>query len=54
MCKKVLCYKDHIWSPTSHLAKMREWAVLLGEHLTIDGALKLEMIGSENAAHLEI
>jgi hypothetical protein len=46
--------KDHMWSLTSHLAKRRKWAAVLGEDLSIDGDLKLAMSGSENAAHLEI
>jgi hypothetical protein len=45
---------DHIWSLISRIAKMREWAEVLGEDLTADGDLKIEMIGLENAAHLKI
>jgi hypothetical protein len=42
-----------MWSLTSWLAKMREWAAVPGENLTIDGDLKFEMAGSENVTHLE-
>jgi hypothetical protein len=53
--EEVLYDKDHhIWSLTSPLAKMREWAAVLGEGLTVDSDLKLEMSGSGNVAHLEI
>jgi DNA repair exonuclease SbcCD ATPase subunit len=55
-CAEEVLYdkEDHIWSLISRIAKMRDWAAVLGEDLTADGDLKLEMIGPENAAHLKI
>jgi hypothetical protein len=45
--------EDNMWRE-SCLAKMRKWVSVFGKDLTIDGDLKLEMSGPENAAHLEI
>jgi hypothetical protein len=46
--------EDHTWSLISRLAKMREWAAVLGEDLTTDGDFRLQMTGSETVAHVEI
>ncbi|MBZ3886781.1 cTAGE family member 5 [Sciurus carolinensis] len=45
--------ENHIKSPTEHLLKMKDGAPVLGEDLTDDGSLKLEMKSeSEIGAHL--
>ncbi|MBZ3872826.1 cTAGE family member 5 [Sciurus carolinensis] len=53
--EKVLCDKEnHIKSLTEHLLKMKDQAPVLGEDLTDDGNLELEMKSeSEIGAHLD-
>jgi chromosome segregation ATPase len=50
VCAEEVMYdKDHMWSLTSCFAKIR----VLGEDLTINGDLKLEMTRLEYVGHLE-